>query len=363
MSDISPNENLVPLEFHPIYFDLQHTGDRQCFSMYVKGEGVVDEWIEWRKPDGKKWYTYVSSSGIGKSKSFITQDEKIGRIIDVTDEVKISTSLKRFLIGIQKGIHFNDAFSELLISFNPLIPKQNYNYEYPKARTKEVVSKVMRVIEAFNEDYNEKRIEDFRSKLRKQINKETGLKETIFCTPGQMIEFKNRLKQERKGYGIDALLYGSVKGITDLCMLYTTNRYESNSNQFDNDKLLTFNKLIYPLLSGTITHPSTIFGKIITTVVQEGNFGVLKKFISAYEEYMMKNIEFGLNSDNLDFHLNYLFDAIDYCYPVFFMSQQILLNANTDIPEGESIYFQSIHDRYDEILARLMLPFSYQICF
>lgn len=98
---------------------------------------------------------------------------------------------------------------------------------------------------------------------------------------------------------------------------------------------------------------------VVDTLIQDGNFEVLKKFCSAYKEHMLKNIELGLNSDNLDFHLNYLLDVIEFCLTLQVLSLQFF--KSDDIPEKEKSFFYHLNKRYDEILATLVEPFSWQI--
>ena len=373
---LSPNANLVPLERAwrvcrtlmadcPRLTDSVNFGTRSAEIHRYFGELPADSWIHFKQPDDSNWYVKQTSEGLGLSRKDLPDDEKVELLIEVED-LYLKEELERFLTGLGLGVHYEDVFLEGYINFNPLAFTKPYSYQYPREEAQKIVNRIVRVIEAYDKNYNTDRLYQFRKEMIIRLSEilPPGLLGNFnYCGPRDVDAFISQLKRERYAYFVDGFLYSSIKGSQDLSTLYAANTTQlegfEQSILIDENFLKRYNKIIQPLIAFDIDTPEMAFANIVSVLSDEGEYPILNIFRQKYQELMNQNIELGQNSESLDIHLDYLFIAMNYVNPLLILSSNIIESDKCDTRTKK--LYQRLDRTFQEKRAKIMHALNNQI--
>jgi hypothetical protein len=334
----------------------------QKYDEYSAQHGSLEgKWIKCEHSWGD-WYVYHESDTLahgGKSQRELPQDAKITAVFDFrsTNRVlvnKFSEAISMLEIGCERG---SDIFlGTALERFSDAEPSpviEDFAETFGDlARVK--IQNLRRSVAACDPDFNNGKIEEFRSWLRKLPDTRIPRKPNLLAVgdPNHLSFFLERLAKERSKYCVDAGLFGSVRTITDICVYCASKVQEKLQGP-------VFNNLALVLTSSTETDPIKILADTVRRAIEGGFINELLEIVNKYREIMDGKIESARNSESVDKSLDLFYEAIPFAHGVLIILATIPSTGHFDGDRAR--WVEASKHIVDEQLVKMIYAFAHQI--
>jgi hypothetical protein len=335
------------------------------FSEYIVQHGQPQNvWIRCILPD-RDWYVFHGDpvNGGGKSGPSLPDGAQIKATLDIrSSEKKTLTAFEKAVTYLESGSvpnSFLDIAHETMKS-----PMLSAIAMAPLNYYKEQIKNLKKTVEGCKPEYNINKIDEFRNWLRKfpdthaRDPEKPARSVLIVNNPDRLKAFVGHLQEERRRYCVDALLYGSIQTIFDICGLCATEAQKKSSDNTTFAKV--FSNLALFLTNDKKKEPLQLLGGTIQKAINNGFINELLTLVEKYQSMVSGRIKEARSSKTVDQSLDHLYSAIPFAFGA--RSVLFILRDNADLlNEDTKLLVKGSYEMIDETLTRLTArPFVVQ---
>lgn len=352
------------MSYSPQHFEKNLACEEKLDEYLIQHGQPQNVWFRYIFPD-HDWYVFHGDpvNGGGKSGPSLPDGAQIRATFDIrSSEKKTLTAFEKAVTYLETGSvpnSFLDIAQETMKSpmlFAIAMAPLNYY--------KEQIQNLKKTVEACKPEYNINKIDEFRNWLRKFPDTRVRDPEKparsflIVNNPDRLKAFVGHLQEERRRYCVDALLYGSIQTIFDICGLCATTAQKKSSDNTTFAKV--FSNLALFLTNDKKKEPLQLLGGTIQKAINNGFINELLTLVAKYQSIVSGRIEEARFSKTLDQSLDHLYSAIPFAFGA--KSVLLILRHNVDLlDEDTKLLVKGSYNMIDETLVRLTArPFLVQ---
>jgi hypothetical protein len=353
------------MSYSPQTFESQLTYREKEYEYIIKHGIPQNTWFRIIFPD-HNWYVFYGDpiEGGGTSDSKLPNGVQIAATFDIrSTEKKIFNAFEKAVTYLESGFSPNSFLNLAKETMNSTILSNEMTAFAVGIDNffKEQIQNLKKTVEACTPEYNINKIDEFRNWLRKFPDTIPPEKPNLLIVnnPNRLKAFVVHLQKERGRYCADALLYGSIMAIFEICGICAEEARKKSSDNTTFAKV--FSNLALFLTISRNKEPVQLLSGTVQKAINFGFIDELLTIVARYQSLVESRIKEARFSKTLDQSLDQLYFAI----PIAFAAKTVLdvLYDNADLLNKDTkLLMERKRGMMDETLTRLIArPFVVQV--